>query len=178
MDLVYISGSPRKNGNTDQLLQKLKEKTGGQFIRICDAAIKPCKSCWKCIQTGKCCINDDMTNNIIPRILNADVLIVGTPVFFNNVTAQLKAFIDRTWSIRGQLKNKIGASVVVCRRYGAESAITAIHAFFLKHQMIVANRGISGIAFKKSEILQDVEVTKEIETLSRRILELGKNLKK
>ena len=113
-----------------------------------------------------------MTTTIIPKILMADVIVIGSPVYFNNVTAQLKAFMDRTWAIRTKLRNKIGAAVVVGRKYGAESAITAIHAFFLKHEMIVAHRGISVTAFEPDEVQQDAESLKEPGILSARILQL------
>jgi multimeric flavodoxin WrbA len=117
-------------------------------------------------------IDDDMKTVVIPKLLNADAIVVGTPVYFNNVTAQLKAFIDRTWSIRGKLMNKVGAAVVVGRKYGAEGAITAINAFFLKHRMIVANRGISGIAFESGEIGRDLESMEAARELGCRILDL------
>lgn len=113
-----------------------------------------------------------MTTIILPKILVADALVIGTPVYFNNVSAQLKSFIDRTWSVRGKLKNKIGASIVVGRRYGAEGATTAIHSFFLKHDMIIANRGISGMAYRSGEIADDPESLQAAEILAARIIEL------
>ena len=173
MDIVYISGSPRKTSNTDYLLNYILDQTGGEFIKLADYAIEPCISCWACLRKGSCVIDDDMKNEIIPKILVADVMVIGTPVYFNNVTAQLKSFIDRTWSIRGRLKNKIGATVVVGRRYGSEGAIMAINSFFLKHEMIIANRGISGIAFDPEEIKSDLESIKAAAKLANRILELS-----
>ncbi|MBS3766254.1 flavodoxin family protein, partial [Candidatus Bipolaricaulota bacterium] len=82
-------------------------------------------------------------------------------------------FIDRTWSIKGQLRNKIGGAVVVGRKYGAESAITAINAFFLKHEMVPANRGVHGIAFEEGEIVQDEEALEASKRLGKRIKELA-----
>ena len=65
---------------------------------------------------------------------------------------------------------------MVGRRYGAESAITAINAFFLKHEIIPANRGIYGIAFKEEEIVKDREAIESANKLGKRIMELGKIL--
>ncbi|MBN1812120.1 MAG: flavodoxin family protein [Anaerolineae bacterium] len=177
MNIVYISGSPRKRSNTDYLLNCILSHTEGEFMKLTDYAIEPCNSCWACRENGSCVINDDMKTIVIPKVLNADAIVIGTPVYFNNVTAQLKSFIDRTWSIRGKLKDKIGAAVVVGRRYGAEGAITAIHAFFLKHDMIVANRGISGIAFEPGEIRDDLESMEAAKRLGARILDLCRALK-
>jgi len=173
MSTVYISGSPRAKSNTDYLLHCLLSQTGGELVKLTNYSIEPCRSCWACLKSGSCVINDDMTMTIIPKILAADVIVVGTPVYFNNVTAQLKAFIDRTWSIRKKLRNKIGAAVVVGRRYGAEGAITAVNSFFLKHEMIIANRGISGIAFERGEIQSDLESIEAVNRLGARILELA-----
>jgi len=133
MNSIYISGSPRENSNTDILLKRLLSKTGGKFIKLTDYNIEPCKSCWASQKLGKCAINDDMTNKIIPLLLDCDGIVLGSPVYFNNVSAQLKVFIDRTWCIKGKLRNKIGGTVVVGRKDGAESAITAINTFYLKH---------------------------------------------
>lgn len=172
MCLLYISGSPRKHSNTDYLLHLLLDRVGGEFIKLTDYDVKPCSSCWVCRKKGACIIDDEMTSILIPKLLNADGMVLGSPVYFNNVTAQMKAFIDRTWCLRGKLKDKIGAAVVVGRRYGAESAITAIHAFFLKHEMVVANRGISGLAFKSDEIMEDTESLQAAVRLAERIVEL------
>jgi len=174
MNMVYISGSPRKNSNTDYLLKIALSVTGGQFIKLADYWIEPCKSCRTCQKLGRCVIDDDMNNIIIPTLLKADSIVIGSPVYFNNVSAQTKAFIDRTWCIRGQLRNKIGGAIVVGRRYGMESAIIAINAFFLKHEMIIANRGVCGIAFKEGEIKKDIEAINAAKKLGERIKELGK----
>jgi len=88
----------------------------------------------------------------------------------------MKAFMDRTWCIRGRLRNKIGGAIVVGKRYGIESAITAINAFFLKHEMIPANRGVCGIAFEEGEIQNDQEAINAARELGHRIKEL-ENLK-
>jgi len=174
MDILYISGSPRKKSNTDYLLKLILSITGGLFLKLSDFDIQPCKSCWACLKLSKCVIKDDMSEKLIPLLLNCEGMVVGSPVFFNNVSSQLKAFIDRTWSLRGQLRNKIGGTVVVGRAYGAESAITAINSFFLKHEIIPANRGISGVASKINEIKQDFEAIEATKRLGMRILELNK----
>lgn len=70
----------------------------------------------------------------------------------------------------------MAARLLVGRRYGIESAITAINAFFLKHEMIIANRGVCGIAFKEGEILEDEEAIESANKLGERIKELGKIL--
>ena len=176
MKIIGISGSPRKDGNTEYLLQKLVSSFNGEFIRLCKFKIGHCQSCWKCRKTENCILDDDMTKILIPKLLDADVMILGSPVYFNNVSSIMKAFIDRTWSIRGKLRNKLGASVVVGRHYGAESATVAIQSFFLKHEMIVANRGVSGIGYEKGDIAEDEEAQSATISLIERLKELGERL--
>ncbi|PIT85442.1 flavodoxin family protein [Candidatus Micrarchaeota archaeon CG10_big_fil_rev_8_21_14_0_10_59_7] len=174
MKILYISGSPRKGGNSEYLLNLLSDSLKGELVRLSDYKIEPCKSCWACIKTEKCVINDDMTNKIIPVLLDADVIVLGSPVYFNNVSAQLKAFMDRTWCIKGRMRNKIGGAVVVGSHDGAQSAVDAINSFFLKHEMIPANRGVCGIAFEKGEIKQDAEAIAATGRLAERISGLWK----
>lgn len=172
MSILHISGSPRKHSNTDYLLHLLLEQIGGEFVKLTDYDVRPCCSCWACLKRDGCVLDDDMTSLLIPKLLAADAVVLGSPVYFNNVTAQMKIFIDRTWSLRGALKDKIGGAVVVGRRYGAEGTMTALNAFFLKHEMVVANRGVSGIGFEAGEVAHDTESIAAVTRLAQRILEL------
>ncbi len=174
MKILCISGSPRKESNTDYLLKLTLSVTKGDFLKLSNYRIEPCNSCWMCQELDDCVIDDDFNLKILPLLLKSDAIVLGSPVYFNNVSTQLKALIDRTWSIRGQLRNKIGGAVVVGRKYGAQSAINAINAFFLKHEMIPANRGVCGIAFNEGEIEKDNESIESAIKLGERILELGK----
>ncbi len=83
MKALYISGSPRKNSNTDYLLKEVLSVTGGEFLKIADYHLEPCRSCWTCLKSGKCAIDDDMTHLLNPRVLAAEIVVLGTPVYFN-----------------------------------------------------------------------------------------------
>lgn len=172
-----ICGSPRINGNTEILLDiSLNQFDKAHFrtekILLSKYEVNPCLSCRYCVENDHCCIDDDMTNIIIPKLIEADAIIVASPVYFNNVGGLVKNFMDRTWCIRGKLKDKIGGGIVVGRRYGSESALTAIHAFMLKHQMILGHRGVSGIAYEKREILTDKQAIRDVKELANRLSEL------
>lgn len=176
MNVLYISGSPRKKSNTDYLLKKISSKIKGEFLKLSNFDIKHCDSCWGCRNQDECIIDDEMTNIIIPKLFDSDALVLGSPVYFNNVSSQLKTFIDRTWCIKGKLRNKIGGTVVVGRKYGHESAINAINSFFLKHEMIIVNRGGCGFAFQSEEIEKDQNIIESTDKLSKRIKELYNQL--
>jgi multimeric flavodoxin WrbA len=172
MKIVYISGSPRKKSNTDYLLNLALSITGGQLLKLSDYGIAPCRSCWACQRTGQCAIDDSFRRIITPALLDSDAIVLGSPVYFNNVSGPLKTLMDRTFSIKGGLKNKIGGAIVAGRRYGLESALTAMQAFFLKHEMIPANSGVCGLAYNAGDIEQDQEAIESTKRLAKRIQEL------
>jgi multimeric flavodoxin WrbA len=113
MDVLAFLGSPRKKGNSEVLTQELLEgvrQAGGspEIIRLCDLKISPCISCGGCDKTGRCVVEDDMIP-LYEKIISIDKIIVSSPIFFYGVTAQTKAFIDRTqalWNRKRLLQKK------------------------------------------------------------------------
>jgi len=97
-NIIYISGSPRKRSNTDILLKIALEITGGESIKLSDFNVKTCDACWA--RQLKKYIIDDMTKDIISLLLHSKGIIIGSPVFFKNISNQIKAFIERTWCIK------------------------------------------------------------------------------
>lgn len=93
---LLISGSPRK-GNTDFILQEIFKAISGdkEIIFLRDKKIEHCRGCLRCDQSNECVIPDEM-QEIYKKIVAADVLIVGSPNYFDNVPGLLKDFIDRT----------------------------------------------------------------------------------
>jgi multimeric flavodoxin WrbA len=112
MKVLGILGSPRKGGNTELLLEealKGAEAEGAEVerLRITDYNIIPCKECLACYKDGNCIILDDMAK-IYPKLLEAEILLLASPIFFYGVTAWAKALIDRCqalWSRKYQLKD-------------------------------------------------------------------------
>ncbi len=102
--IVVITGSPRKNGNsfamTDSFIKAAEAK--GHTITRFDAALKNvggCRACETCFSTGKACTFDDDFNTIAPAILEADVIVFTTPVYWYSIPAQIKGVIDRIFSL-------------------------------------------------------------------------------
>ena len=112
MKVLGLFGSPRKGGNTDLLLEealKGAEKEGAEVehLHLSDFNIIPCKECLACYQDGNCIILDDM-QKIYPKLLEADIIILASPIFFYGVTAWAKALVDRCqalWSRKYILKD-------------------------------------------------------------------------
>ncbi len=174
-----ISGSPRPGGNTDALLNMvadlLRERgVDVEVIALRNLSFSPCTSCRTCLREGRCVINDDFTRILVPKLLATDIILVASPVYFNNVSALTKAFIDRTWCLRGRLRYKVGGAIVVGRGYGLELAIAAIHAFMLKHCMVIAHRGLQGIGFEIGEVLSDERISRDAKNFVDTIVEVAR----
>jgi multimeric flavodoxin WrbA len=101
--VLGLFGSPRRGGNTEILLEEAlrgAEKEGAKVERLylSDFTITPCKECHGCDETGDCVILDDM-EKIYPKLLEADIVILASPIFFYGVTAWTKALIDRSQAL-------------------------------------------------------------------------------
>lgn len=117
MNTVIFLGSPRKKGNTELLLDKIiqgieQSEETCELIRLPGLDIHPCIGCGSCEKTGTCVFKDDM-QDLYKKISRADRIIIGSPIYFYNVTAQTKVFIDRCqalWSKKYVLKQPIGSN--------------------------------------------------------------------
>ena len=99
MNVLILSGSPRKNGNTEILIENIMigiAEAGGasELIRLAEKKIHPCIGCGECEKEGTCVIDDDM-QDLYRKIHSSDRIIIASPIYFYSVTAQTKAFIDR-----------------------------------------------------------------------------------
>lgn len=143
--VLGICCSPRKNGNTEILVkealagaEELKAQT--ELITLRDKDIKGCDGCRGCDKSGKCHIKDDM-QLIYPKIVEADGLIFGTPVYFWSVTGQGKMFIDRLVCLhrKNLLRNKVGGVIAVASSSGHAEVRGLFYSFFAATRMIVGD---------------------------------------
>jgi multimeric flavodoxin WrbA len=180
MKVVAFNGSPRKKGNTEILIQEVFKvlKTEGVETEIVPLGNKPvygCTACMECkeMKDGKCHINNDYLNLCIEKMTEADGIIIGSPVYFADVTSEVKALIDIAGYVTRAsghlLKRKVGAGVIAVRRGGALHAFNTINNFFLINQMIVPGSSYWNFAIGKNpgDVLDDQEGIKTIQTLGR-----------
>jgi multimeric flavodoxin WrbA len=148
MKVVAVNGSPRKKGNTSILINLVFEELEAEgieteLVQIGGRPIRGCLSCYKCFANKDCrCSNDkDELNEILAKLVEADGIILASPVYFSNMTPELKALIDRCGLVSsangGLFKRKVGASLAVARRAGAVSTFDSINHFLLYNQMLV-----------------------------------------
>ena len=99
--ILGISGSPVKDSNTDTLVKTIMDAAGAdyEFIKLSDIEVAPCRACKECVYTNKCIVDDDF-KWLSRKVLDADAIVIGTPVMYGNASAFTKAFIERLWSLR------------------------------------------------------------------------------
>lgn len=190
MKVVALNGSPRKGGNTDQSLQVVlgelqKEGIETELVQLGGKNIRGCIACYKCFENKdkECSIKSDELNNYFNKMIEADGIIIGSPVYFSNVTSEVKALIDRAGLVArandNLLKRKVGASVIAVRRAGATFAFSAINFFFLIQEMIVPGSIYWNLAIGREpgEIQKDEEGIKTFKALGQNMAWLLKKIK-
>jgi multimeric flavodoxin WrbA len=185
--VVGIVGSPRIGGNTELLLTealKAAAEDGAEteLLRLADSEVKPCDACLFCRKTGECRIEDDF-KSIFDKMVAADGIILGSPVFFGSATPQAKALIDRAGYLsiaKGRVfENKVGGPMVVARRAGQNFTLAQLLFFFLHQGMIVPGSTYWNIAFgrEKGEVVKDEEGIQTARNFGKRIVWLIRKLK-
>ena len=140
--------------------------------------VKPCDHCEGCLKTGECHIKDDM-QALYSSMIEANGIILGTPVHMWSVSAQTKLVMDRTYALRRptmKLAGKVGGAIAVAARRGQLAALTVINNFFLGQAMIPVSLGVDGIGSEKGDVNKDQRALSEASELGRRIVEVGSRL--
>ena len=186
MKAVAINGSPRKGGNTELLLKqaiKPLEEAGWetQFIQLGGKAIRGCQACYQCFKSknSRCGQKDEFFNDCLARMLDADAIILGSPTYFTDVSAEMKALLDRAGLVAvangGLFRGKIGAAVVAVRRGGGTHAFDTMNHMFLMSGMIVPGSTYWNLGFglEKGEVIKDDEAARNMQDLGQTIAWLG-----
>jgi len=187
MRAVAINGSPRKGGNTETLLRKVLEPLAdagwdAELIQLGGKNIKGCSACYRCFETknSRCSVKTDYFNDCLEKMLVADAIILGTPTYFTDVSAEMKALLDRSGFVSvangGLFRGKIGAAVVAVRRGGGTHAFDTINHMFLMSGVIVPGSTYWNLGFglEKGEVAGDEEGLRNMEDLGGTIAWLGK----
>ncbi len=162
MKVLGIVGSPRKDGNTQIMIEEVlsaakQEGAKTDIFLVAGKNIQGCDGCHSCAKTGGVCkIKDDM-QELYKKMDWADAIAFGSPVYFNYVTAQAKAVIDRTFCylFSRKLAGKVAAPVLSLRRIGAGQTRVQVQGWFITQGM-VALRGAIGYGPEKGEVRQGV----------------------
>jgi len=187
--VIAFNGSARKDGNTAALINLLfgelqKEGIETELYQLAGKKIRGCMACYKCFQNRnqRCSVTNDVLNECIEKMLEADGIILGSPIYFANVTTEIKALIDRAGLVakaNGEMfRRKVGAAVVAVRRAGSIHVFNSINHFFFISQMVVpgASYWNLGIGREKGDVEKDEEGIRTMKVLGENMAWLLKKL--
>ena len=191
MKVIAFNGSARKDGNTAILLNAVMDemKTAGietELYQLSGKPIQGCIACMKCFENKnkRCAVEKDIINECIQKMIDADGILLGSPTYFADVSASMKALIERCGMVSrangDMFQRKAGAGVVAVRRAGAYHVFSSLNAFFLIGQMIIPGSSYWNLAHGRlpGEVTQDEEGMKTMKALGRNMAWLIKQLKK
>lgn len=130
-NVLILSGSPRGGGNSDLLCDEFARGAAErgnhvEKIRVSDKKIGYCRACYYCRDnSGACVLKDDMAE-VLQKMIDADVIVLASPVYFYSIDAQLKAVIDRTLARWTEVKNKEFYYIITCADGEKQSVMTTL----------------------------------------------------
>ena len=183
MKVLMINGSPREGGNTACALAEMEkvfaeEGIEVETVQVGKQVIRGCVACYGCGKLGAC-VYDDMVNEVAPKFVEADGLVVGSPVYYASPNATLDALLDRLFlSCKADKTMKVGAAVAVARRGGITATIDQINKYFLFSGMPVASGQYWNGAHGRTpgEAVEDAEGMQQMRTLARNMSFLMKSI--
>ena len=137
--ILILTGSPRRNGNTDRLAQSFakgaEESNQVEIVSVCDYKVNPCIGCNSCFsrERNRCFQNDDMTA-IYEKLSQADILIIASPVYFYGISSQLKAIIDR---LHTPLRNSFNIKKLGLILVGAATLPELFDAIITQYKLVL-----------------------------------------
>jgi len=189
MKVLAVNGSARKDGNTAILVRRVfkeleAEGIQTEMVQLAGSLLRGCTACRQCFERKdrRCVLTGDVVNDLIARMIEADGILLASPTYFSDVTAEMKALIDRVGYVTKAngdlLRRKVGAAVVAVRRGGEIHAFDTLNHFFLISQMIVPGSIYwnMGIGREIGEVEKDDEGLRTMETLGRNMAWLLKKI--
>lgn len=171
MKVLMINGSPHKNGTTNRALEEIAvalQKNGidSEIITVGNKEISGCLACGSCSKTGKC-FRNDIVNEIIEKIEQADGLVVGSPVYYAGLNGTLKSLLDRVFYARKSFDGKPATAIAVARRAGTTSTVDIINKYFMISNMPVVSSQYWNMVFGSNGVQaeQDYEGMQTMRTL-------------
>jgi len=180
MKVLGISGSMRKNGNTARLIKVILRQCEAagietEFISLAGKKIDPCLGCEKCKKDKWCVIETDDWGEIAEKIMECEVLVIGSPTYYFDVCGHLKNFIDRTYSLYHDrsLAGRRGVAVAVHATKGATRTVQTIEGFLSTHEFSSLG-SVKGTGYEEGAVMKDTEAVKKAEKIGEKIVRLLK----
>jgi len=187
MKVVGISGSSRKDGNTAIIIKTVFEELNKvgietELIQLADIDIQPCRACFACKGKRNCVFKSDGFCDVFNRMVEADGVILGSPVYSADVSSKMKSFLDRGGVVvaanPGLMKHKIGASVAAVRRAGGMTAVDTMNHFMLNKEMIVVGSTYWNMVYGREigDVIDDEEGMANMRNLGQNMAWLLKRM--
>jgi multimeric flavodoxin WrbA len=189
MKVIAFNGSARKEGNTALLLNTVLKELEAEGIQtelysLAGKPIQGCIACMKCFENKnkRCAVEKDIINECIQKMIEADGILLGSPTYFADVSAGMKALIERCGMVSrangDMFQRKAGAGVVSARRAGAYHVFSSLNEFFLIGQMIVPGSSYWNLAHGRlpGEVKNDEEGMRTMKQLGQNMAWLMKKL--
>ncbi len=189
MKVFAVNGSARKEGNTAILLNLVmaeleEEGISTELYHLSGKPIQGCRACYRCFEKKdfRCAVDNDVVNELIGKMRQADGLLLGSPTYFSDVSAGMRALIERAGFVGRandyMLKRKVGAGVIAVRRAGAVNALNSINLFLSYMQMVLpgSNYWHMGIGQNPGDVMKDEEGIGIMKTLGRNMAWLMKKI--
>ena len=181
LEVAATNGSPRSDGNTSILLRHVlrelaNEGIATELVGIGGRTIRGCTDCRRCFENRdrRCVLDDDPVNDCIERMIAADGIVLGSPVYFLDVTPEMKALIDRAGLVSrangGLFRRRVATAAAAVRRSGANHAIDTMHHFMLYSGMFVAGPLLIGVGTEIGDVLEDLEAQERAGAVGREMV--------
>lgn len=180
MKVLGINGSARADGNTAIIMQTVFDELHQhgietELIPLAGEVIRPCRGCFACRGKGNCVFTNDLFADIWQKLVQADGILLGSPVYSADVSANMKAFLERGGVVvsanPGLLRHKAGASVAAVRRGGGMTAVDTMNHFMLNKEMFVVGSTYWNMVYGK-----DIGDVRHDEEGMRNMRNLGQNM--
>ncbi len=166
--IVAFNGSPRKDGNTSILIRRILDELENEgieteLVQVGGQMIRGCTDCRRCFENRdrRCVFDDDIVNDCIGKMVDADGIILASPVYFLDVTAEMKALIDRAGVVArandGPFRRKAAIAAAAVRRSGANHTVDTMLHFMLYSGMTVTGAPVIGIGRDIGDVRKDEE---------------------
>ena len=176
MKVLAINGSPHSDGNTATALKVAihaleHEGITTELVTIGHKTIRGCVACWQCRerQNGRCAFDDEV-NAVISKMIEADGLLLGSPVYYSGINGTMKSLLDRAFFAAGpMMRHKVGAAVIAVRRSGGSASFDQLNKYFLISQMVVVGSNYWNIIHGRApgEATQDPEGLQVMQVLGQ-----------
>ncbi|HWQ80620.1 MAG TPA: flavodoxin family protein [Anaerovoracaceae bacterium] len=185
MKVLLVNGSPHKEGCTYTALTEVAgalQKNGieTEIFHIGSKPVRGCIACGRCEELERCVFDDDVCNELIKKILDADGVVIGSPVYYSGPNGALCAVLDRAFfSSSHKFAHKLAAAIVSCRRGGATTAFDRLNRYFTISQMPVVSSQYWNMVhgFTPDDVRKDLEGLQIMRTLGNNMAWMLKSIR-